>query len=59
MLYLSSCSSHFLVQGVLVSLEEAGPPKDVATLWSAEEGEHLLANTEGWERGTATTGKRQ
>lgn len=59
MLYLPSCSSHFLVQGVLVSLGEAGPPKDVATLWSTEEGEHLLANTERWEGGTATTGERQ
>lgn len=32
MLYLPSCSSHFPVEGVLVSLGEAGPPKDAATL---------------------------
>lgn len=60
MLYLPSCSFHFLFQGVLISLREAGPPKDVATLWSTEEGEHLLANIEGWEEGTGTTtGDRQ
>lgn len=60
MLYLPSCSYHFLFWGVLVSLREAGPPKDVATVWSTEEGEHLLVNTEGWEEGTGTTtGERQ
>lgn len=59
-LYLPSCSFYFLFQGVLISLREAGPLKDVATLWSTEEGEHLLANTEGWEEGTGTaTGERQ
>lgn len=35
---------------------EAGPPKDAVALWSVEEDEHLLANTEGWEGGAATTG---
>lgn len=35
---------------------EAGPPKDAVTLWSVEEDEHLLANTEGWEGGAAAIG---
>lgn len=55
MLYLPSCSFHFLFQGVLVSLNEAGPLKDIATLWSTEEGEYLLEDTEGWKEGTGTT----
>jgi len=57
MLYLTFCSSHFLVTGVLVSLGEARPPKAVATLWSTEEGEHLLVNTEGWKEGQQQQGR--